>query len=53
MVSGVKYTILECEIDSLVATSMKGEGHIVACKDEERKIITYLEPNGDRKAAII
>jgi len=52
-VSGVKYTMLECEIDSMVATSIRGEGHIVGCKDEERKIITYIEPNGDRKAAII
>lgn len=53
MVSGVKYTMLECEIDSIVATSIRGEGHIVAVKDEERKIITYVEPNGDRKAAIV
>ena len=51
--SGVKYTMLECEIDSMVATSIRGQGHIVGCKDEERRIITYVEPNGDRKAAIV
>ena len=53
MVSGVKYIMLECEIDSIVATSIKKEGHIVGVKDEERKIITYVEPDGDRKAAIV
>jgi len=53
MVSGIKYTMLECEIDSIVATSIRGQGHIVGCKDEERRIITYVDPNGDRKAAIV
>ena len=53
MVSGVKYTMLECEIDSMVATSILGKGHIVGVKDEEWKLITYVEPDGDRKAAIV
>lgn len=53
IVNGIKYTILECEIDSLVATSVIGKGHIVGVKDEERKIITYVAPEGDRKAAIV
>ena len=53
MVSGIKYTMLECEIDSIVATSLQGQGHIVGCKDEERRIITYVEPHGDIKAAIV
>jgi len=53
VVSGVKYTILQCDIDSLVATSVRGEGHIVGCKDDERKIITYVSPHGDIKAAIV
>ena len=52
-ISGIKYTMLECEIDSLVATSLRGHGHIVGCKDEVRRIITYVEPNGDKKAAIV
>ena len=42
-VSGVKYTILECEIDSMVATSIQGQGHIVGCKDNERSIIMAYE----------
>jgi len=53
MVSGVKYIMLQCEIDCMVATSVKGEGHIVGGKNEEMKIITYIEPNGDIKAAIV
>ena len=53
MVSGVKYTMLECEIDSMVATSILGKGHIVGVKDDVWKIITYVEPDGDRKAAIV
>ena len=53
MVSGIKYTMLECEIDTMVATSVLGKGHIVGVKDEKRKIITYVAPDGDRKAAIV
>ena len=53
MVSGVKYTMLECEIDSMVATSILGKGHIVGVKDEEWKLVTYVEPEGDRKAALV
>ena len=53
IISGIKYTMLECEIDNMVATSIQGKGHIVGCKDDERRIITYVEPNGDIKAAIV
>jgi hypothetical protein len=53
IVSGVKYTILKCEIDCLVATSLEGQGHIIGCKDSERRIITYVAPNGNQKAAIM
>ena len=53
IISGVKYMMLQCDIDTMVATSIRGEGHIVAAKDEKRKIITYVVPDGDRKAAIV
>jgi hypothetical protein len=46
MISGVKYSILQCEPERLVATSIRGEGSIVAAKDEEHKLIAYLEPDG-------
>ena len=53
MVSGVKYSILQCEQERLVAISMKGEGSICAAKDDEYKIICYLEPDGDARGAIM
>jgi hypothetical protein len=53
MVSGVKYSILQCEQERLVAISMKGEGSICAAKDDEHKIICYLEPDGDARGAIM
>ena len=46
MVSGIKYSILQCEPERLVATSIRGEGSIVAAKDDEHKLIAYLEPDG-------
>jgi len=46
MMSGVKYSILQCEPERLVATNLRGEGSIVCAKDEEFKIIVYLEPDG-------
>jgi hypothetical protein len=53
IVSGVKYSILQCEQERLVAISMKGEGSICAAKDDEHKIICYLEPDGDARGAIM
>lgn len=51
MISGVKYSILQCTAERLVATSIKGEGHIIGSKDEEHKIIIYLEPDGEPMGA--
>ena len=53
MVSGVKYSILQMEPERLVAISLKGEGSICAAKDEEHKIICYLQPDGDARGAIM
>ena len=53
MVSGVKYSVLQCEQERLVAISMKGEGSICAAKDDEHKIICYIEPDGDARGAIM
>ena len=53
MISGVKYSVLQCEQERLVAISMKGEGSICAAKDEEHKIICYLDPDGDARGAIM
>ncbi|MHA1282516.1 MAG: hypothetical protein ACTSQP_08395 [Promethearchaeota archaeon] len=51
MISGVKYSMLQCTSERLVATSIRGEGHIVGAKDEERKIIAYVEPEGNMNTA--
>ncbi len=53
VISGIKYIIIECEIDTLVATSIQNLGNIVACKDEVRKIIAYVKPEGNVKSAIV
>jgi len=47
MISGVKYSMLAQTPEGFTATSIRGEGHIVGAKDEERKIIAYLEPDGN------
>ena len=51
MISGVKYSILQCTAERLVATSIRGEGHILGAKDEEHKLIVYLEPDGEPMGA--
>jgi len=53
MVSGVKYSILQMGAERLVAISLKGEGSICAAKDEEHKLICYLQPDGDARGAIM
>ena len=51
MISGVKYSVLQCTSERMVATSIRGEGHIIGAKDEEHKIIIYLEPDGEPMGA--
>ncbi|MFX1553013.1 MAG: hypothetical protein ACFFBV_03730 [Promethearchaeota archaeon] len=46
MISGVKYSVLQIEAERLVAMSYKGEGSIVAAKDDEHKLIAYMDPDG-------
>ena len=46
MISGVKYSVLQMEAERLVAMSYKGDGSIVAAKDDEHKLIVYLDPDG-------
>jgi len=51
MVTGVKYSVLQCTSERLVATSLRGEGHIIGAKDEEHKVLIYLEPDGEPMGA--
>ncbi len=53
MVSGVKYSTLQMESERLVAISLKGEGSICAAKDEEHKLLCYLQPDGDARGAVM
>jgi len=50
-ISGVKYSVLQCTSERIVATSIRGEGHILGAKDEEHKLIIYLEPDGEAMGA--
>lgn len=45
-ISGKKYSILQFTPERLVATSMQ-EGHIIGAKDDERKIIVNVGPDGN------
>lgn len=51
IISGVKYSVLQCTSERMVATSIKGEGHIIGAKDEEHKVLIYLEPDGEPMGA--
>ncbi|TFG06625.1 MAG: hypothetical protein EU539_07180, partial [Promethearchaeota archaeon] len=42
-----KYSILQSTPERLVATSIKGEGHIVGAKDDERRVISLADPKGN------
>ncbi|MHA2181523.1 MAG: hypothetical protein ACXAAH_08885 [Promethearchaeota archaeon] len=46
MVSGVKYSVFQIESERLVAQSIKGEGSIIGAKNDEFKIIAYMDPDG-------
>ncbi|MBD3214078.1 MAG: hypothetical protein GF311_15825 [Candidatus Lokiarchaeota archaeon] len=52
-ISGVKYSMLQCTSERMAATSIKGEGSIVAAKDEEHKLIAYVSPEGDMRGAMM
>ena len=49
-VAGKKYSVLQSTIERLVATSIQ-EGHIVGAKDEERKILASVRPDGNMLTA--
>lgn len=52
-ISGVKYSMLQCTSERMAATSIKGEGSIVAAKDDEHKLIAYVSPDGDMRGAMM
>ncbi|MBN1215240.1 MAG: hypothetical protein JXA99_07320 [Candidatus Lokiarchaeota archaeon] len=52
-ISGVKYSILQMTAERLTAISIRGEGSIVAAKDDEHKIIAYVSPDGDMRGSMM
>ena len=50
-VSENKYSILQATPERLVATSIKGKGHILGAKDDERKVIVHAKPKGNMLTA--
>ncbi len=51
MISGVKYSMLAQTPDGFTATSIRGEGHIIGAKDDEHRVVAYLEPDGYMQGA--
>ncbi|MBY9008952.1 MAG: hypothetical protein KGD74_03690 [Candidatus Lokiarchaeota archaeon] len=47
MISGKKYSVLQCTSEILVATSIRGDDHILLAKDEDYTLILRVEPDGD------
>ncbi|MBY8981529.1 MAG: hypothetical protein KGD57_01150 [Candidatus Lokiarchaeota archaeon] len=52
-ISGVKYSILQITGERMTAISIRGEGGIVAAKDDEHKLIAYVSPEGDMRGAMM
>ena len=50
-ISDKKYSVLQATPERLIATSIKGEGHILGAKDEERKVIVYAKPEANMLTA--
>jgi len=51
MISGVKYSMLQCTSERITAMSIRGEGSIVGAKDDEYKVVSYVEPDGPTNLA--
>ena len=47
MISGVKYSVLQCTSERLVATSIRDKSYILAVKDKEYTLILHVKPNGE------
>ncbi len=52
-IMGKKFSILQSTPERLIATSIKGEGHIIGAKDNERKLISHVKKEGNMLSAYI
>jgi hypothetical protein len=50
-ISEKKFSILQSTPERLVATSIKGDGHILGAKDDERRILVLAKPKGNMLTA--
>ncbi len=47
IIQGIKYSILQCTVERLVATNVMGQGHIVAANQKDKVItLAYVSPDG-------
>ena len=47
IIQGIKYSILQCTVERLVATNVMGQGHVVASNQKDKVItLAYVSPDG-------
>jgi len=49
----IKYSVLQATPERLVATSIKGVGHIVGAQDDERVLISFVESQGNMLSSYV
>ncbi len=49
----IKYSVLQATPERLVATSIKGVGHIVGAKDNSKALISFVEPHGNMLSSYV
>jgi len=52
-ISGIKYIILQISTERLVASTLDKKGSVIGFKEEERKIICKIEPEGQIHLGLI
>ncbi|NHI91886.1 MAG: hypothetical protein EAX96_05245 [Candidatus Lokiarchaeota archaeon] len=54
VIQGIKYSILQCTKERLVATNVMGQGHIVAANSKDQYItLAYVSPDGGAGVAFM
>jgi len=49
----IKYSVLQATPERLVATSIKGVGHIVGAKDDEKVVVSFVESHGNMLSSYV
>jgi len=54
IIQGIKYSILQCTVERLVATNVMGQGHIVAANQKDKVVtLAYVSPDGGAGVAFM